>query len=197
MHDDLIDAVNWAVAEGIADTERVAIMGGSYGGYAALVGADVHAGGVPLRRQTSSGRRNLETLLASIPPYWQPFYENLFTARRRPAHRGQGAPCSRRARRSPAPTPDPRPLLIGQGANDPRVKQAESDQIVAACKARGCRSPTSLFPDEGHGFVRPANRISFYAIIEAFLAQHLGGTGRPGAAAPASSRSAPICVARR
>jgi dipeptidyl aminopeptidase/acylaminoacyl peptidase len=173
MHDDLIDAVNWAVAAGIADKERVAILGASYGGYAALVGAtftpEVFRCAVSI-----VGVSNLETFMASIPPYWASFYENL--ARR------VGDPRTDPGRsllkeRSPLTRAGAisKPLLILQGANDPRVKQAESDQIVAAAKARGLPVSYVLYPDEGHGFAVPANRISSYAIIEAFLAQHLGG----------------------
>jgi dipeptidyl aminopeptidase/acylaminoacyl peptidase len=175
MHDDLIDAVNWAVAAGIADKDRVAIYGGSYGGYAALVGAtftpEVFRCAVSV-----VGVSNLETFLASIPPYWQSSYENL--VRRIGDPRTEAGRAHLRAR-SPLTHAGAisRPLLILQGANDPRVKQAESDQMVAAAKARGLPVTYGLYPDEGHGFVLPANRISSYAIIEAFLAQHLGGAG--------------------
>jgi dipeptidyl aminopeptidase/acylaminoacyl peptidase len=175
MHDDLIDAVNWAVAEGIADKDRVAIYGGSYGGYAALVGAtftpDVFHCAVSI-----VGVSNLETFIASIPPYWQSFYENLVRRIGDPrteagrAHLQARSPLTRAGAIS-------RPLLILQGANDPRVKQAESDQIVAAAKARGLPVTYGLYPDEGHGFILPGNRIASYAITEAFLAQHLGGSG--------------------
>jgi dipeptidyl aminopeptidase/acylaminoacyl peptidase len=173
MHDDLLDAVNWAVAEGIADNERVAIYGASYGGYAALVGAtftpEVFRCAVGI-----VGISNLETFMASIPPYWTAFFENL--ARRIGDPRTEAGRALLKAR-SPLTRAGAisRPLLILQGANDPRVKQAESDQIVAAAKARGLPVSYVLYPDEGHGFVVPANRISSYAIVEAFLAQHLGG----------------------
>ena len=184
MHDDLIDAVNWAVAEGVADKDRVAIYGGSYGGYAALVGAtftpEVFRCAVSL-----VGVSNLETFIASIPPYWQAFYENL--VRRIGDPRTEAGRAMLRAR-SPLTRASAisNPLLILQGANDPRVKQAESDQIVAAAKERGLPVTYALYPDEGHGFILPANRISSYAIIEAFLAQHLGGTG--GVAGGGSTR---------
>jgi dipeptidyl aminopeptidase/acylaminoacyl peptidase len=175
MHDDLIDAVNWAVAEGIADKDRVAIYGGSYGGYAALVGAtftpEVFRCAVSI-----VGVSNLETFVASTPPYWQSFYENL--VRRIGDPRTEAGRAHLKAR-SPLTRADAisRPLLVLQGANDPRVKQAESDQIVAAAKARGLPVTYGLYPDEGHGFMLPANRISSYAITEAFLAEHLGGSG--------------------
>jgi dipeptidyl aminopeptidase/acylaminoacyl peptidase len=172
-HDDLIDAVAWAVAEGIAQPDRVAILGGSYGGYAALVGLtftpDVFACAVDI-----VGPSNLVTLLESIPPYWAPMIEMFAT--RVGDHRTE-AGRALLMERSPLTRVDAigRPLLIGQGANDPRVKQAESDQIVAAMTERGIPVTYVLYPDEGHGFARPENRISFFAVTEAFLAAHLGG----------------------
>ncbi len=173
MHDDLLDGVDWAVEQGIADRARVAIMGGSYGGYATLAGLaftpEVFCCGVDI-----VGPSNLETLMATIPPYWAAFFENL--ARR------VGDPRTEEGRkllkeRSPLNSAGAiaKPLLIGQGANDPRVKQAESDQIIAAMRAKGLPVTYVLYPEEGHGFAEPANRISFYAIAEAFLAAHLGG----------------------
>lgn len=177
MHDDLIDAVTWAVAEGIADSRRVAIMGGSYGGYATLAGLaftpEFFCCGVDI-----VGPSNLETLLATIPPYWAAFYETL--ARR------VGDPRTEAGRkllqeRSPLNSADRivKPLLIGQGANDPRVKQAESDQIIQAMRAKGLPVTYVLYPEEGHGFAVPENRLSFYAIAEAFLARHLGCPAEP------------------
>jgi len=177
MHDDLLDAVDWAVRQGIADRSRVAIMGGSYGGYATLAGLaftpDVFCCGVDI-----VGPSNLETLLATIPPYWAAFFENL--ARR------VGDPRTEAGRkllreRSPlnAAGAIARPLLIGQGANDPRVKQAESDQIIDAMRKKGLPVTYVLYPEEGHGFAVPENRIAFYAIAEAFLAAHLGGRVEP------------------
>jgi dipeptidyl aminopeptidase/acylaminoacyl peptidase len=177
MHDDLLDAVDWAVREGIADRTRVAIMGASYGGYATLAGLaftpEVFCCGVDI-----VGPSNLETLLATIPPYWAAFFENL--ARR------VGDPRTEDGRkllreRSPlhAAGAIARPLLIGQGANDPRVKQAESDQIIAAMQAKGLPVTYVLYPEEGHGFAVPENRIAFHAISEAFLAAHLGGQPEP------------------
>jgi dipeptidyl aminopeptidase/acylaminoacyl peptidase len=177
MHDDLLDAVNWAVAQGIADRSRVAIMGGSYGGYATLAGLaftpEVFRCGVDI-----VGPSNLETLLATIPPYWAAFFENL--ARR------VGDPRTEAGRkllkeRSPlhAAGAITKPLLIAQGANDPRVKQAESDQIIAAMRAKGLPVTYVLFPEEGHGLAIPENRIAFYAIAEAFLAANVGGRAEP------------------
>jgi dipeptidyl aminopeptidase/acylaminoacyl peptidase len=170
MHDDLIDAVDWAEKEGIADKKRVAIMGGSYGGYAALVGAtftpDIFACAVDI-----VGPSNLVTLLKSIPPYWAPM-KKLFDVRV-----GALSDESFLKSRSPLFKADQIkiPLLIAQGANDPRVKQAESEQIVEACKKAGKPVEYLLFPDEGHGFVRPENQLKFAAAAEAFLAKHLGG----------------------
>jgi dipeptidyl aminopeptidase/acylaminoacyl peptidase len=173
MHDDLIDAVNWAVAEKVAPKDKIAIMGGSYGGYATLVGMtftpDVFACGVDI-----VGPSNLVTLLKSIPDYWKPILD-LFKAR-------VGDPSTEEGKklleeRSPLNRADriKKPLLIGQGANDPRVKQAESDQIVKAMQEKKIPVTYVLFSDEGHGFNRPENRLAFYAVTEAFLAQNLGG----------------------
>ena len=173
MHDDLIDAVDWAVSKGIAPDDKVAIMGGSYGGYSALVGLtftpDRFACGVDI-----VGPANLVTLLESIPPYWEPM-KRLFAARVGDVETEEGRALL--TERSPLTRADQiqKPLLIGQGANDPRVKQAESDQIVDAMKARGIPVTYVLYPDEGHGFARPENNKSFNAVTEAFLAETLGG----------------------
>lgn len=177
MHDDLIDAVDWAVAQGIAQKERVAIMGGSYGGYATLAGLtftpEVFACGVDI-----VGPSNLETLLETIPPYWAPMVKQF--------HERMGNPKTPEGlallkARSPLHKADRivRPLLIGQGANDPRVKQSESDQIVAAMEKHGIPVTYVVFPDEGHGFHRPENNLAFTAIAEAFLASVLGGRAEP------------------
>lgn len=177
MHDDLIDGVNWAVQAGVAQRDRVAIMGASYGGYAALVGLtftpEVFAAGVSV-----VGPSNLVTLLNTIPPYWEPLIA-LFTTRVGDHRTAEGRALLES--RSPLNFVDriQRPLLIGQGANDPRVKQSESDQIVAAMKGKGIPVAYVLFPDEGHGFARPENRMSFNAVAEAFLAAHLGGRVEP------------------
>lgn len=177
MHDDLIDAVDWAVHEGIADPERVAIGGGSYGGYAALAGLtftpEKFACGFSL-----VGPSNLVTLLETIPPYWQPMIE-MFTTRVGDFRTEEGRAFL--TQRSPLTYADriQRPLLIGQGANDPRVKQAESDQIVQSMQAKNIPVTYVLYPDEGHGFARPENRLSFNAVAEAFLAHCLGGRCEP------------------
>ena len=177
IHDDLIDATDWAIAEGIAIEDRVCIMGGSYGGYSTLVGLtftpEKFACGVDI-----VGPANLVTLLETIPPYWAPM-KKLFAARVGDVETEEGRALLKE--RSPLTHADKivRPLLIGQGANDPRVKQAESDQIVEAMKARDIPVTYVLYPDEGHGFARPENRKSFNAVAEAFLAETLGGRVEP------------------
>jgi dipeptidyl aminopeptidase/acylaminoacyl peptidase len=177
MHDDLLDATDWAVAEGIAAQDKVCIMGGSYGGYSTLVGLtftpDKFACGVDI-----VGPANLVTLLSSIPPYWEPM-KKMFAARVGDVETDEGRALL--TERSPLTHADKivRPLLIGQGANDPRVKQAESDQIVTAMKGRGIPVTYVLYPDEGHGFARPENNKSFNAVTEAFLAETLGGRVEP------------------
>jgi dipeptidyl aminopeptidase/acylaminoacyl peptidase len=177
MHDDLLDAVDWAIETGIADPERIAIMGGSYGGYATLVGLtftpDRFACGVDI-----VGPSNLITLLNAIPPYWTPLID-LFTTKVGDHRTEDGRAFL--TERSPLTYVDriSKPLLIGQGANDPRVAQAEADQIVAAMKAKEIPVTYILYPDEGHGFARPENRLSFYAVTEAFLAENLGGRVEP------------------
>lgn len=177
MHDDLIDAVEWAVAEGIADEDKVAIMGGSYGGYATLAGLtftpETFACGVDI-----VGPSNLETLLSTIPPYWAPMVK-IFHERMGDPNTEEGLALLKAA--SPLYKADQivKPLLIGQGANDPRVKQDESDQIVGAMKEAGIPVTYVLYPDEGHGFAKPSNNIAFFAIAENFLAECLGGRAEP------------------
>jgi len=171
MHHDLVDAVQWAIQAGIADPAKVAIYGGSYGGYAALVGAtftpDLFCCAVDI-----VGPSNLITLIQTIPPYWSTF--------RATFHKRVGNPDTEEEflqSRSPLFKADQIriPVLIAQGANDPRVKQAESEQIVEAMQSKGITYEYMLFPDEGHGFAKPENRIKFYAAAEKFLATHLGG----------------------
>ena len=173
MHDDLLDATDWAVAQGVTTPDKVAIMGGSYGGYATLAGVtmtpDKFACGVDI-----VGPSNLETLLKTIPPYWEAgkvqFYKRM------------GDPTTAEGlallkERSPLYLADKIkvPLLIGQGANDPRVNVAESEQIVTAMKTRNIPVTYVVFPDEGHGFARPANNLAFFGITEQFLGKCLGG----------------------
>jgi len=171
MHNDLVDAVNWAIQQGVANPKRVAIYGGSYGGYAALVGAtftpDLFCCAVDI-----VGPSNLNTLIRTIPPYWSTFLATF--------HKRVGNPDTEEEflqSRSPLFKVDQIkiPMLIAQGANDPRVKQAESEQIVEAMKRKGIDYEYVLFPDEGHGFAKPENRLKFYAAAEKFLAKHLGG----------------------
>jgi dipeptidyl aminopeptidase/acylaminoacyl peptidase len=171
MQDDLTDAVAFVTAQGWADPARVAIYGGSYGGYAALAGAtftpDLFCCAVDI-----VGPSNLKTLIETIPPYWAPMIAQFYRRVGDPAKDADflwsRSPLSR--------VSDIRiPLLIAQGANDPRVKQAESEQIVAALAAAGIEHEYMLFPDEGHGFAKPENRLKFYAAAERFLARHLGG----------------------
>jgi len=172
MQTDLIDAKNWAVQQGYADPEKVAIYGTSYGGYATLVGLsftpDEFAAGVDI-----VGMSNLNTVMASIPPYWEPM-KSLLTKRM-----GKGEKFLES--RSPLFKADriKKPLLIGQGANDPRVKQAESDKIVEAMHKANIPVKYVLYTDEGHGFARPENRLHFNAIAEQFLAECLGGRFEP------------------
>jgi dipeptidyl aminopeptidase/acylaminoacyl peptidase len=186
MHDDLIDAVDWAVANRITTPDKVAIMGGSYGGYATLAGLTItpekFACGVDI-----VGPSNLFTLLQTIPPYWE--------AIKRQFYQRMGDPTTEAGRAvlqaaSPLTYVDriKRPLLIGQGANDPRVNKRESDQIVAAMKAKNIPVTYVLFPDEGHGFARPANTVAFNAVAENFLQPCLGGRAEPigGALKPSS-----------
>ncbi|MEL6878212.1 MAG: S9 family peptidase [Pseudomonadota bacterium] len=173
MHDDLIDATDWAIAEGITTADQVAIMGGSYGGYATLAGLtftpEKFACGVDI-----VGPSNLETLLATIPPYWAPMVK-IFHERMGDPNTEEGLALLKAA--SPLYKADQiiKPLLILQGANDPRVKQSESDQIVGAMKEAEVPVTYVLYPDEGHGFAKPVNNIAYTAITENFLATCLGG----------------------
>ena len=171
MQNDLTDAVGFVIGQGWADPARVAIYGGSYGGYAALAGVtftpDLYCCAVDI-----VGPSNLKTLIETIPPYWQPqvalFHQRVGNPETEPGFLWSRSPLSRAASIRT-------PLLIAQGANDPRVKQAESEQIVAALRDAGIDHEYMLFPDEGHGFAKPENRLRFYAAAERFLARHLGG----------------------
>jgi len=174
MHDDLIDAVRWAVDAGHADAERVAIMGGSYGGYAALVGAtftpDVFCCAID-----ACGPSNLVTFVKTTPPYWKNFMPTF--------HRRVGHPDRDEEflwSRSPLARVDEIriPVLIAQGANDPRVKRAESEQIVNAMRARGIPCEYIEFGDEGHGFTKPENAMEFASTAETFLSKHLRDRSR-------------------
>ena len=178
MHQDLLDAVDWAVKGGVTTKDKVAIFGGSYGGYATLVGLtftpDKFTCGVDI-----VGPSNLKTLMESFPPYWRPILEGTF-------YKHIGDPSKpedlkRMMAQSPISRVDAinKPLLIGQGGNDPRVVKAESDQIVAAMKTKNLPVTYINYPDEGHGFVRPENRLSFFGITEGFLSKCLGGKAQP------------------
>ena len=177
MHDDLIDMVEWAIAEGIAQKDKVAIFGGSYGGYASFVAAtftpDVFCCAIPV-----VGITNLQTLLEAMPPYWASMAEYMY--------RSFGDPRTEEGRkllaeRSPIHKVDNirKPMLIFHGVNDVRCKIAESDSIVAAMQAKNIPVSYVVYPDEGHGFARPPNRLSYVAMAEAFLSRHLGGALEP------------------
>jgi dipeptidyl aminopeptidase/acylaminoacyl peptidase len=185
MQDDLLDAVDWAVKGRIAD--KVCIAGGSYGGYAALVGLtrdpERFACGVDI-----VGPSSILTLISSVPEYWKPIL-NIF--RSRIGNWDDPAGKQMLEDRSPINHVDKivRPLLIGQGANDPRVKQAESDRIVKAMQERKIPVSYVLYPDEGHGFGKPENSQTFFAAMEAFLSAHLGGYYEPITAEEISASS--------
>ena len=175
MNDDLVDQARWLIAHGVAQNDKIAIMGGSYGGYAALVAMTSSpasfACGVDL-----VGPANLETFMETLPPYFS--RENLI--------RRIGDPQTKEGRellraRSPINHIDQlkKPLLIGQGAHDVRVPQGESDRLVEALKKKGVHVTYLLYPDEGHGFLRPANRFSYYSVVEVFLGGCLGGRYEP------------------
>ena len=172
MHTDLLDGKDWAVKQDIADPKKVCIMGGSYGGYATLAGVafspDAFACGVDI-----VGPSNLNTLLKTIPPYWATILATF--------HKRMGDSEDVLKAQSPLFKADQikAPLLIGQGANDPRVNKAESDQIVAAMRKNNKPVEYYVFPDEGHGFARPANNMAFNAVAEEFLAKYLGGRYEP------------------
>lgn len=171
MHQDIVDAVNWAISQGIADPERIAIYGGSYGGYEALVAAtftpDLFSCAVDV-----VGPSNLLTWITSIPPYWTAMREILYKRIGNPDTEPEFLKS-----RSPLFRVDQIkiPMLIAQGANDPRVPKEESEQIVNQLKQRGIYHEYLLFEDEGHGFAKPENRLRFYAAAEKFLARCLGG----------------------
>jgi dipeptidyl aminopeptidase/acylaminoacyl peptidase len=177
MHDDLIDAVDWAVGQGIADPRRVGFLGASYGGYSALTAAtktpEVFACIVDI-----FGISNLITFMATIPPYWGPWFS---VWKNRLGDPDTEAGRAFLTERSPLTHIDRavRPILIGQGLRDVRVVAAESEQMVAALKQRNIPVTYVTFTDEGHGFARPENRLAWNGVTEAFLAKHLGGRYQP------------------
>ncbi|GAA4889580.1 S9 family peptidase [Actinomycetospora straminea] len=174
MHDDLIDAARWAVTEGYADPERIGIYGGSYGGYAALVGVtvtpDVFAAAVDY-----VGISDLANFMRTLPEFARPsLINNWYRYVGDPAVPEQEADM---LTRSPITMVDRirTPLLVAQGANDARVVQAESDNIVSSLRARGIPVEYLVAQDEGHGFANPENRFRLYRAMEAHFAEHLGG----------------------
>lgn len=173
MQDDITYGVQYLIEQGIADPDRIAIMGGSYGGYATLAGLaftpEIYACGVDI-----VGPSNIFTLLESIPPYWESGRAFLYGMVGDP-NTEAGQQSIREA--SPLYRVDQiiKPLLIIQGANDPRVKQAEADQIVIALREKGKKVDYLLAKDEGHGFAKPNNRMAMYAEVEKFLADTIGG----------------------
>ncbi|MEP6593406.1 MAG: S9 family peptidase, partial [Acidobacteriota bacterium] len=192
MQDDITWGVKHLVGQGTADPKRVAILGGSYGGYATLAGVaftpDLYAAAVSI-----VGPSNLMTLLASIPPYWE--------AGRKTFHVRMGDPTTpegrqQLARQSPLNSVAKirTPLLVVQGANDPRVKKAESDQIVVALRDRHFPVEYIVAPDEGHGFQRPVNNMAMFAAIEKFLAAHVGTRAQESAPAEVAARLREITV---
>lgn len=170
MQDDITDGVEWLIQQGIADASRIAIYGGSYGGYATLAGLaftpDLYACGVDY-----VGVSNLLTFMQTIPPYWQPMLQMMYEQVGNPEHDRQRLEAT-----SPALHADQikAPLFVAQGANDPRVNKAESDQMVEALRRRGVDVEYMVKDDEGHGFMRQANRFDFYRAMERFLARHIG-----------------------
>lgn len=192
MQDDVTWGVKYLVAEGIADPKRVGIMGGSYGGYATLAGVtftpDVYSAAVDI-----VGPSNLITLLDSIPPYWEPI-RKLFYERMGDPNTADGKALL--TERSPLHSADKikTPLLVAQGANDPRVNRREAEQIVIALRDRGFPVEYILAPDEGHGFARPVNNMALFMASEKFLADHLGGRAQEGGTTEVVARLNEITV---
>jgi dipeptidyl aminopeptidase/acylaminoacyl peptidase len=169
MQDDVSDAVQWSIDHGYTDPARVCIYGGSYGGYAALAGAtftpELYRCAVAM-----CGPANLKTFIESIPPYWTPMIAMFRKRVGDPETEGEFL-----WSRSPLSKVDniKGPMLIAHGANDPRVKLAETEQITSAMRAKGIDHELVVFDDEGHGFVKPPNRLRFYELTETFLSKHL------------------------
>jgi len=192
MQDDITWGKKWLVEQGIADPKRVAIMGGSYGGYATLAGVaftpDEYAAGVAIVAPS-----NLETLLQSIPPYWEAI-RTTFYKRMGDPNTPEGL--AQMKRQSPLTSADKikTPLLVVQGANDPRVNKRESDQIVYALQKRNYPVEYLVAPDEGHGFARPVNNMAMIAASEKFLARHIGGRFQETMTPEVTKRLAEITV---
>jgi dipeptidyl aminopeptidase/acylaminoacyl peptidase len=192
MQDDITWGVKYLISQGIADPKKVGIMGGSYGGYATLAGVaftpDVYAAAVAIVAPS-----NLITLLNSIPPYWE--------AGRKQFHERMGDPSTPEGKaqlekQSPLNSADKikTPLMVVQGANDPRVNKAESDQIVVALRDRNYPVTYLVAPDEGHGFQRPVNNMAMLAAAEKFLAANLGGRYQESMSADVAKRLKEITV---
>jgi len=175
MQNDLTDAVNWAIAQGIADPNHIGVMGGSYGGYATLSAVAftpmLYACGVDI-----VGPSDVQTLLDSIPDYWGPIKKRWI---RRIGFDKGGDSLDRRISPLYHASEIHAPLLIGHGANDPRVKLKHSQMLVDAIRKGGGNVTFIVYPDEGHGFSRPENNLDFYGRVEEFLAKHLGGRAEP------------------
>jgi dipeptidyl aminopeptidase/acylaminoacyl peptidase len=192
MQADLTAGVRYLLSEGIAGTKRVGIIGGSYGGYATLAGVaftpDLYSAAVDI-----VGPSNLVTLLNSIPPYWESFRKVLYA---RVADPGTPEGRAELVERSPltAVANIRTPLLVAQGANDPRVNRREAEQIVVALRDRGFPVEYLLAPDEGHGFARPVNNMALYMAAEKFFAGHLGGRYQEGGTPEVTARLAEITV---
>ena len=192
MQDDISNGVRYLIAQGIADPKRVGIMGGSYGGYATLAGLaftpDLYAAGVSI-----VGPSNLLTLLNSIPPYWESI-RTIFNERMGNPNTAEGK--AQLVRQSPLNSAGriKAPLLVIQGANDPRVNRAESEQIVVALRDRGFPVEYILAPDEGHGFARPINNLVLFTTAEKFLAKHLGGRYQESMTPAITARLAELTV---
>jgi dienelactone hydrolase len=173
MQDDITWGVKYLTGGGIADPKRVAILGGSYGGYATLAGVtftpDMYAAAVAIVAPS-----NLNTLLKSIPPYWEAGRQ-IFYKRMGDPNTPEGQ--AQLNRQSPLNSADKikTPLMIVQGANDPRVNKREADQIVVALRDRNYPVQYLLADDEGHGFARPVNNMAMFAAAEKFLSKYMGG----------------------
>ncbi|MFB3903266.1 MAG: alpha/beta fold hydrolase [Acidobacteriota bacterium] len=192
MQDDITWGVKHLVQKGIADPKRVGIMGGSYGGYATLAGVaftpDLYAAAVAIVAPS-----NLITLLESIPPYWEAG-RTLFYRRMGNPNTPEGKVQLQRQSPLNSAAKIKTPLLVVQGANDPRVNKRESDQIVIALRDRGFPVEYLVAPDEGHGFARPVNNMAMFAAAEKFLAKHLGGRYQEGGTPEVMARLAEITV---
>lgn len=192
MQDDITWGVKFLVAQGIADRHRIGILGGSYGGYATLAGIaftpDLYAAAVDI-----VGPSNLATLLASIPPYWEAGRKIMYARMADPQ-----TPAGKQwlEERSPlySAVKIQTPLMVVQGANDPRVTRREAEQIVIALRDRGFPVEYLLAPDEGHGFLRPVNSLAMYMAVEKFLARHLGGRYQEGGSTEVVERLQEITV---